>query len=188
MTGSAEQEKNTEHLCAQYLDMLQRWNAVHNLTAISSRQQMQQQLIDQSLQLQSFLSGTVADIGTGAGIPGIPLAIARPDLQFTLIDSRSKKTTFLELVVQQLGLKNVDVVNARIEDCQLPAFDSIISRALGSFSYIDTVTTGLRHSSTRLLCIRGRFDPAEIASVQLQLVESIALSSDRENNLVIMQP
>ena len=185
MTSSALE--NTEQLCSQYLDMLQRWNAVHNLTAIHSRQQMQQQLIDQSLQLQAYLSGTVADIGTGAGIPGIPLAIARPDLQFTLIDSRSKKTTFIEQAVKQLGLNNVEVVNARIEDCKLQSFDSIISRALGSFSYICKITTDLRHSSTRLLCIRGRFDPAELATVPLQLIESIALSSDRENNLVIMQ-
>ena len=180
--------EKTEQLCDQYVDLLQRWSDVHNLTAMHSREQIQQQLIDQSLQLQPYLRGTIADIGTGAGIPGIPLAIARPDLQFTLIDSRSKKTAFIEHVVQQLRLNNVDVVNSRVEDCNLPAFDSIISRALGSFSYICNITKSLCHSSTRLLCIRGQFDQSELVNVQMKLVESIALSSDRENNLVIMQP
>ena len=174
--------------CQQYLELLAHWNKVHNLTALRDRQTMQQQLIDQSLLLLPHLVGRVVDLGTGAGIPGIPLAIARPDMSFTLIDSRTKKTVFLQQVVSTLGLTNVRVVNTRMEDCQLEPFDTLVCRALGSLSYIDTVSAKLRHKDSRLLCVRGAFDAAELNDTSLRMTDCITLSTDRQNNLVIMTP
>ena len=149
---------------------------------------MQQQLIDQSFLLLPHLVGRVVDLGTGAGIPGIPLAIARPDMSFTLIDSRTKKTVFLQQVVSALNLTNVNVVNTRMEDYRLEPFDTLLCRALGSLSYIETVSTTLRHKDSRLLCVRGTFDTTELDSTSLRMIDCIALSTDRQNNLVIMTP
>ena len=117
-----------------YLDLLTRWNRVHNLTAVKDRDAMIERHVAESLALRSALCGTrVADVGSGAGLPGIPLAIVEPERQFTLIESRAKRAAFLRHAKAELALENVDVIEARVEDLRDAApFDTVLARAVAS--------------------------------------------------------
>lgn len=121
-----------------YLALLVKWNKVYNLTAIRDPQQMVVHHLLDSLAVMSHLyAGRWLDVGCGAGLPGLVLAICQPDWHFTLLDSNSKKTGFVQQAVIELGLRNVQVRCARVEDLQsADKFDGIISRAfteLGDF-------------------------------------------------------
>jgi 16S rRNA (guanine527-N7)-methyltransferase len=121
-----------------YLVLLHKWNKVYNLTAVRNPQQMVSNHLLDSLAVMPYLwSGRWLDVGCGAGLPGIVLAIAQPDWQFTLLDSNSKKTSFVQQAVIELGLHNVGVKCVRVEEWQsAEKFDGIISRAfagLGDF-------------------------------------------------------
>ncbi len=122
----------------EYLALLVKWNKVYNLTAIRSPQQIVSNHLLDSLAVEPYLwSGRWLDVGCGAGLPGVVLAIVHPDWQFTLLDSNSKKTGFVQQAVIELGLQNVRVCCARVEGFQgQEKFDGIISRAfteLGDF-------------------------------------------------------
>lgn len=114
-----------------YLALLQKWNKVYNLTAIRNAEQMiSHHLLDSLAVLPHLWPGRWLDVGCGAGLPGLVLAIARPDWQFTLLDSNSKKTSFVQQATIELGMHNVSVRCARVEDLQSDEkFDGIISRA-----------------------------------------------------------
>jgi 16S rRNA (guanine527-N7)-methyltransferase len=102
-----------------YVELLQRWNATYNLTAVRDPEEMVTRHLLDSLAIAPYVSGkTLADLGTGAGLPGIPLAIARPELQVTLNDSNHKKGAFMQQAAIDLGLKNVAVHVGRAEDWQ----------------------------------------------------------------------
>jgi 16S rRNA (guanine527-N7)-methyltransferase len=121
-----------------YLALLHKWNKVYNLTAIRDPQQMvSHHLLDSLAVLPHLWAGRWLDVGCGAGLPGVVLAIARPDWRFELLDSNSKKTSFVQQAVIELGLKNVSVHCARVEEWRsAEKFDGIISRAftdLGDF-------------------------------------------------------
>jgi 16S rRNA (guanine527-N7)-methyltransferase len=121
-----------------YLDLLEKWNRVYNLTAIRDRAQMLTHHLLDSLAVVPHMRGPrVLDVGSGGGLPGIPIAIARPELSVTLLDSNHKKTAFLNQAVAELGLANVSVVAARAESWETAQrFDTIVSRAfadLGEF-------------------------------------------------------
>ena len=137
---------------AQYLDMLQKWNKIYNLTAITDRQEMLSKHIADSLAAGEWLHGDrIIDVGTGAGLPGIPLAIMHPDKTFCLLDSNGKKVRFLKQAIQQLGLLNVTAAHSRVEDFETEqGFSSVISRA---FASIYDMLRGCSH----LLCSDGRF-------------------------------
>lgn len=124
-------------LLSDYVALLHKWNKVYNLTAIRDPQQMiAHHLLDSLAVLPHLWAGRWLDVGCGAGLPGMVLAIMRPDWSFTLLDSNSKKTGFVQQAVIELGLKNVTVRCARVEDLQGEAFNGIISRAfteLGDF-------------------------------------------------------
>ncbi|WP_428100578.1 16S rRNA (guanine(527)-N(7))-methyltransferase RsmG [Candidatus Rariloculus sp.] len=115
-----------------YLELLAQWNRVFNLTGIRSREALVQRHVVESLTLGPLLrGGRVADVGTGAGLPGIPLAITAPEREFTLIESRAKRVRFLRHVVSMLGLDNARVEHCRVED--LPSarpFDTVLARAV----------------------------------------------------------
>ena len=117
-----------------YLELLQKWNKAYNLTAIRDPQDMVVLHLLDSLTVLPYLRGTaVLDVGTGAGLPGIPLAIANPDVAFTLLDTNGKKTRFIEYAVRQLCLANVRVEKSRIEEYAPPdKFTTIVSRAFSS--------------------------------------------------------
>ncbi|MBR9805548.1 16S rRNA (guanine(527)-N(7))-methyltransferase RsmG, partial [bacterium] len=100
----------------EFVGLLKRWNSVHNLTAIRDSDDIVRKHILDSLSLQAFLGqGSVLDVGSGGGFPGIPLAIVRPQQAFTLVDSNQKKTAFLKEVKRKLSLTNVTVINGRVE-------------------------------------------------------------------------
>ena len=115
-----------------YLLLLQKWNKAYNLTAIRDPHDMVVLHLLDSLTVLPYLRGTaVLDVGTGAGLPGIPLAIAHPDVAFTLLDTNGKKTRFIEYAVRQLGLANVRVEKLRIEEYAPPdKFTTIVSLSL----------------------------------------------------------
>lgn len=120
-----------------YVGLLDKWNKVYNLTSVRDPQQMISRHIVDSLAILPYMAGaTLLDVGTGAGLPGIPLAIVRPKLVVTLLDSNSKKTRFLQQVKAELALDNITVVHARIEQAKLPKFAMITARA---FAKIDQI-------------------------------------------------
>ena len=135
-----------------YLALLRKWNKVYNLTAIRDPQQMVSNHLLDSLAVMPYLwEGRWLDVGCGAGLPGLVLAVAQPGWQFTLLDSNSKKTSFVQQAIIELGLGNVSVHCARVEEWQ-PAerFDGIISRA---FSDLGDFLRRTRH----LLAPHGRW-------------------------------
>jgi 16S rRNA (guanine527-N7)-methyltransferase len=124
-----------------YLDLLEKWNNAYNLTAVRSRSEMLSRHLVESLAISPFISGKqVVDVGSGAGLPGIPLAIANPAVHYTLLDSNGKKSRFLLEVKRALMLANVEVETVRVESW-LPTkrFDSVVTRA-----FADLATTLVR--------------------------------------------
>ena len=154
-------------LLQQYLQLLQRWNAVYNLTAVRNAAQMQLLHIDDSLSVAAFIRGeTCLDVGSGAGLPGIPLAIVQPQRQFTLLDTNGKKTRFMQQAILELGLKNVKVVQSRTETWQAPyAFDAIISRAFASIADFVKGTAMHLAPEGRLYAMKGRYPQSELAEL-----------------------
>ncbi len=155
-----------ESLC-RYLAELHKWNQTYNLTAVREPRQMVPRHIFDSLSALPFVSGArIADIGTGAGLPGIPLALCFPDIHFTLLDANGKKTRFVQHAVNSLGLQNVMVEQARIETFRPePLFDAAISRA---FASLQDFVAGCAHAVTpggRLIAMKGRYPDAELAAL-----------------------
>jgi 16S rRNA (guanine527-N7)-methyltransferase len=149
------------------LDELDDWNQRMNLTAIRERsQQITKHLLD-SLTVHSHLHGTsVADIGTGAGFPGLPLAVALPQMQFTLVDSTAKKLKFVEHAAQTLGLHNVQTVHTRAEAYRpKERFDCVVSRAVGPLATFVQGSGHLCVGGGRLLAMKGRYPTDELAHV-----------------------
>lgn len=143
------------------LDELDDWNQRMNLTAIRERsQQITKHLLD-SLSIQPYLRGTrIVDVGTGAGFPGLPLAIVNPQRRFTLLDATAKKLKFVDHVARLLTLGNVETVHARAETWRpKERFDSVVSRAVGPVATFVEWAGHLCVGGGRLLAMKGR-DPA----------------------------
>jgi 16S rRNA (guanine527-N7)-methyltransferase len=146
------------------LDELNDWNQRLNLTAIRDpQQQITKHLLD-SLSIHPYLRGTrIADIGTGAGFPGLPLALVNPDKQFVLIDSVNKKLRFVEHAAQAMGLTNVTVLHTRAQDYKLaPRFDCVVSRAMGSIENFVKWCGHLCTNGGRLLSMKGKYPEDEL--------------------------
>ena len=142
--GLAVTEAEARRL-AEYLALLERWNKVHNLTGITDHGEMIQRHLVESLAFKPYVKGTrIADVGSGAGLPGIPLAITSPEADFTLIESRGKKVRFLRHVQGALGLTNVSVEQSRAEDLT-PAspFDTVLARAVAALPELLTLSRHL---------------------------------------------
>ncbi len=151
-----------------YLALLARWNATYNLTAIRDPREMLAKHLLDSLAMQPFVRGiaTLADLGTGPGLPGIPLAIATPGLQVTLVESNGKKARFLREAVRQLRLGNVQVAESRIEAFRpQAAFDAITARALATLPLILELGGHLLGADGRLLAMKGVVPEDEIAAL-----------------------
>jgi len=151
-----------------YLDMLQKWNLSYNLTAIRDPRSMVNELVLDALVALPILSqGPILDVGTGAGLPGIPLAITRPDLSFTLLDSNGKKIRFIKQVVFELQIGNVDVVQSRVEAFQPETgFAMIVSRAYADMQKLVTSTSHLLAENGEWLAWKGELIDAELTAVK----------------------
>ncbi len=177
-----------------YLALLDRWNRSYNLTAIREPRAMVGKHLLDALALHAHLDGiaTLADLGSGAGLPGIPLAIARPDLQVTLVESSGKKARFLREALRALSLTNARVAEARAEALDEPAaFDAITARALGSLADILAVGGHLLKPQGRLLAMKGARPDAEIAAVppgwRVEAVQPLSVPGlDAERHLVVV--
>lgn len=151
-----------------YLALLARWNQTYNLTAVRDPREMVARHLLDSLAMHPFVDdvGTLADLGTGAGLPGIPLAIARPALQVTLVESNGKKARFMREALRQLGLHNARVVESRIEAFDAPGqFDAITARALATLPLILELGGHLLQPHGRLLAMKGTYPAEEIAAL-----------------------
>jgi 16S rRNA (guanine527-N7)-methyltransferase len=173
------------------LDELDDWNQRMNLTAIRERpQQITKHLLD-SLSVQPYLRGSrILDVGTGAGFPGLPLAIANPECHFTLLDSTAKKLKFIEHVAQVLGIANVMTVHERVENYQVKdRFDTILSRAVGPVDRFVKGSGRLCVGGGRLLAMKGRYPTDELKSLpngwKLAAVHRLEIPGlDEERHLV----
>ena len=153
-----------------YLVLLQKWNKVFNLTAIHDPKEMVYVHILDSLSIIPYLHGIVMlDVGSGAGLPGIPLAITQPNQEWTLLDKNGKKTRFLTQVIAELGLKNVSVVQAHCEEYHSHrCFDSIVSRALSDLSTMLVKTEHLLCPKGVWLAMKGDKISAELNEIPSQ--------------------
>ena len=174
-----------------YLDLLQRWNRSYNLTAIRDpREMVTRHLLDSLSVLPWIESGRLLDAGTGAGLPGVPLAICRPQLELTLLDSAGKKIRFLNHVRRELGLSNAMPVQQRLEQFVTEqGAQQVISRAFSSLA--DFVAAARHLGAVRLLAMKGKYPREEIAGlptwVEVESVEKLAVPGLQEDrHLVIM--
>ncbi len=149
----------------ELLDELERWNRSYNLTAIDGREEMLTHHILDSLSISPDLVGTrIADVGTGAGFPGLPLAIANPSREFTLIDSSAKKVRFVAHAARTLELRNVTALQARAEMLRPEApFDTVTARALAPLPELLAFLAPLCGPATRVLAMKGRWPGEELA-------------------------
>lgn len=148
---------------SRYLGELVLWNKAYNLTAVRDPAEMVTRHLLDSLTVLPYVQGSVIDVGSGAGLPGVPLAIANPSLKVTLLDSNGKKARFLRHVQRVLSLSNIDVQETRAESYK-PAqpFDCIVSRAYASVADFIGTTAGLGGPATRWIAMKGRLDAAEL--------------------------
>jgi 16S rRNA (guanine527-N7)-methyltransferase len=177
------------------VDELELGNAQFNLTAIRDRPGMLRKHVLDSLSLQPYLRGVrVADIGTGAGYPGLPLAIVSPRSRFTLVEATGKKARFVEQTVQRLGLNNVQVVHARAEIYRpFELFDTVVARALASLADFAAYAGHLCAPDGRLLAMKGKRPDEEISalpkSFRVLAVHRLKVPGlDDERHLVELSP
>jgi 16S rRNA (guanine527-N7)-methyltransferase len=176
-----------------YLDLLSRWNRSYNLTAVREPAGMVTKHLLDSLSILPWAgSGRLLDAGTGAGLPGIPLAMALPGLEVTLVDSAGKKVRFMNHVKRELLLDNVHPVQARVESFEADApFDTVVSRAFTRLVSFVSAVRGLADETTRLLAMKGRFPAEELEELpewaRLESVEKLSVPGLHEHrHLVIM--
>jgi 16S rRNA (guanine527-N7)-methyltransferase len=150
-----------------YLAELHKWNRAYNLTAVREPREMLTRHVFDSLTVLPFVSGQrIADMGTGAGLPGLLLALCYPDKHFTLVDSNGKKSRFVSHVVGQLQLPNIDVVQARVESLEISQpFDTIVCRAFMSLHDFAVGCGRLLAASGRLVAMKGRHPTNELAAI-----------------------
>lgn len=150
-----------------YLTLLEKWNRVYNLTGVRDPREMVTRHLLDSFAIIPFVAGPrVLDIGTGAGLPGIPLALALPDMGFVLLDSSAKKVQFVRQVVTKLDLENVTVVCQRTQQYTPTArFDTVVTRALASIKEILTMARTLCTRGGRVLIMKGVFPTEELAEM-----------------------
>lgn len=157
----------TQHKLLGYLALMQKWNKVHNLTAVRDADEMVTlHLLDSLVVLPYAYAKNLLDVGSGAGLPGIPLALCLPDLQVTVIDSNSKKVSFMRQVKAELGITNLEVIGGRVEDiAPTRQFEIIISRAFSDLSLFISLTHHLLATDGKWLAMKGVYPEAELADL-----------------------
>ena len=181
---------NAQQKLLHYLHLIVKWNKHFNLSGITAIQEMVPLHLLDSLAISPYLEGErILDIGSGAGLPGIPLAIANPDKNFVLLDSNGKKTRFLFQVKVALELSNVEIVDARVDEYLSTAdtgeFSLITCRAFSSLSSIVKMIEKPLASGTKLLAMKGVYPHDEIAELQqdntINSISNKASSTDLDN-------
>jgi len=166
--------------CDKYIALLQQWGKIHNLTASLKNEEIENNIVDSVYPLK-FLNefNSMADIGTGAGYPGMLLAIARPEAKVTLIEPRAKRVAFLNFVKSALKLENVVVLQDRVEDIQEQTFDIITSRAVTNTSLLIELTQHIKSDATEYLFYKGSVCQEEIENANLQNYEVFPVGNHR---------
>jgi 16S rRNA (guanine527-N7)-methyltransferase len=163
-------------LLLRFLALLNKWNKAFNLSAIRNPHEMLSRHLLDSLSLLPLLRDyrqaaptepfIVLDVGTGPGLPGIPLAICMPDSEFALLDSNGKKTRFVFQACLEMGIKNVEIANTRIENYQSPCqVDIVVSRAFASLADFALGCDAVADTDTRLIAMKGQYPTQEIADL-----------------------
>ncbi|MCL2899014.1 16S rRNA (guanine(527)-N(7))-methyltransferase RsmG [Brenneria tiliae] len=189
----SEKQKN---LLVQYVEMLHKWNNAYNLTSVRDPRQMLVRHIMDSIVVEPYLQGErFIDVGTGPGLPGIPLAIVRPAAHFTLLDSLGKRVRFLRQVQYELQLENISPVQSRVEDFPAePPFDGIISRA---FASLQDMVQWCHHlpakPSGRFYALKGVLPAEELTAlpqgVELERVVRLSVPElEGERHLMVLKP
>ncbi len=183
-------EENLDTLLA-YIDLLKKWNSAYNLLGGNESAALVSRHILDSLSINPYLYGNlIADIGAGAGLPGVPLAILNPDKKFVLIDSNGKKTRFMFQAKLQLGLSNISVENCRIEHYQSKQqIDMVMCRAFSTLADALTMLEPIFSDECKLLAMKGQYPEAEIALLPagFELSRSIKLDvpgSESQRHLI----
>lgn len=179
----------------QYLHLIRQWNRIFNLTSICKPSDMIILHLLDSLSIHPYLHGkTIIDVGSGAGLPGIPLALTNPDRSFVLLDSNHKKTRFLTQIIYDLKINNVEVVHTRVEDYQPVKirFDSILSRAFSSLKVMLETTKHLINTQGQFLAMKGVYPEKEIQEIpaEFRLIATHKLTMkelNAERHLVCME-
>ena len=157
----------TQQRLLDYLALMQKWNKVHNLTAVRDADEMVTLHLLDSLVVLPFIDAKhLLDVGSGAGLPGIPLAICLPDLQVTVIDSNSKKVSFMRQAKAELGIINLEVLGGRVEEiASTKKFEIIISRAFSDLSLFISLTHHLLDAQGKWLAMKGVYPEVELAEL-----------------------
>jgi 16S rRNA (guanine527-N7)-methyltransferase len=189
-----EVEADTRERLLDYLALLGKWNQTYNLTAIREPERMlTHHLLDSLAILPHVDADNLLDVGSGAGLPGIPLAIVRPGLAVTVIDASRKKSDFMRQAAIELGLANVESIHGRVEDYR-PArpFARIVSRAFSELAEFVRLTRHLLAGDGRWLAMKGTLPSTEIEALSGARVAGIERlrvpGLDAERHLIIMEP
>lgn len=176
-----------------FVKLLDKWNKAYNLTSVRNPGEMLVKHIMDSLVVSQHLQGQrFIDVGTGPGLPGIPLAIANPDKQFVLLDSLGKRITFIKNAIRELKLTNVTPVLSRVEEYQEQQFDGVLSRAFASLSDMVNWCHHLPNTSGCFYALKGQYQQEELAEVNqpVELIDVIKLSVPEligERHLVVLK-
>jgi 16S rRNA (guanine527-N7)-methyltransferase len=173
-----ELDDATQNKLLDYLTLLQKWNKVHNLTAVRDPNDMVTlHLLDSLAVLPHIRQGRLLDVGSGAGLPGIPLAIVRPDLQVTVMDSNHKKASFMRQAKAVLGIGNLEVACGRVEEFRPEyKFDMVISRAFSDLAEFMRLTNHLCAEGGMWLAMKGVYPHEELAQVTGRTAEVVPLT------------
>lgn len=163
----AQLDAHKQSQCLDYMALMQKWNQVYNLTAVRQPEEMVSlHVLDSLSVLPHITEGHLLDVGSGGGLPGLIIAIARPDVQVTTIDTVQKKAIFMRQAKAELGLENVTVVHGRVEAYQPPIlFDQIISRAFSEIPLFLQLTQTLLKPAGQWLAMKGQFPAEELQAL-----------------------
>ena len=176
-----------------FVKLLDKWNKAYNLTSVRDPNEMLIKHILDSLVVSKHLQGShFIDVGTGPGLPGIPLAIANPDKQFVLLDSLGKRITFIKNAIRELKLTNVEPVLSRVEEFQEKQFDGVLSRAFASLNDMVDWCYHLPNQSGRFYALKGIYQSEEIEQITrpIELLEVIPLQVPElvgERHLIVLK-
>ena len=175
-----------------YLALIQKWNKVHNLTAVRGPEDMVTlHLLDSLSVLPHIKAKRLLDVGSGAGLPGIPLALCLPDLQVTVMDSSHKKASFMRQVKAELGIANLEVICGRVEQYQPEAlFDIVISRAFSDLAEFVSLTRHLCAPDGTWMAMKGVYpydELAQLGGAPAQVVPLMVPGLQAQRHLVFLK-